>query len=114
MHAAPPFTIFTTTKIYDLSPQMSVTQNVTFQPQEKHTATKYGQQRHGTINANWGKKRLPFVVYSAKFRKDNQKASPSPILPTQYSNEHTYTFFTVASCMLPHLLYNPTQALFTL
>jgi hypothetical protein len=52
VHAAPPFTIFTTAKIYDPSPQLSVTQNVTFQPQEKHAATKYGQQRHGTINAN--------------------------------------------------------------
>jgi len=73
VHAAPPFTIFTTAKIYDPSPQLSVTENVTFQPQEKHTATKYGQQRHGTINAK-GKKRLPIVVYSVKFREDNQKA----------------------------------------
>jgi len=32
-HAAPPFTIFTTAKIYDPSPQLSVTKNFTFQPQ---------------------------------------------------------------------------------
>jgi hypothetical protein len=63
-HAAPPFTIFTSAKIYDPSPQLSVTQNVTFQPQEKHAATQYGQQRHETINANGGgEKTLAYCIF---------------------------------------------------
>ena len=98
VHAAPPFTIFTTVKIYDPSPQLSVTQNVTFQPQEKHTATKYGQQWHGTTNAN-RQKRLPIVVYSVKFRGQpetlNLNVSPPILPPCTHTNIHKRIYYNV-------------------
>lgn len=97
-HAEPPFTIFTVAKIYDPSPQLSVTQNRTFQPQEKHAATKYGQQRHGNISAN-GKKRLPTVVQYVCIRSSSERTTrklKSNRFPyhstTLYSYKHTCTW----------------------
>jgi hypothetical protein len=96
VHATPPFTIFTTAKIYDLSPQLSVTQNVTFQPQEKHTATKYEQKRHGTINANGGKNACLLLYIGPSSERTTRKLKsnrfPSHSYATVLIQTHTYTY----------------------